>query len=151
MATLQCTLRNQITRFYPRKTLLVPSTKSFHSTALHREHYIKATKAVFDRVAASGPDDRIVLVDFYADWCGPCHALSPVLKKLTSERVAGSGCKLDLVTVDIEDEANGGFDLGQQYKIRALPTVYAFRGGKPLTSFVGALNESGVQEFLDKL
>ncbi|KAJ7047089.1 thioredoxin-like protein, partial [Mycena alexandri] len=103
--------------------------------------------------------DRIVLVDFYAEqlhsWCGPCHALSPVLKKLTTERVAGSGCKLDLVTVDIEDEANGGFDLGQQYKasraIRALPTVYAFRGGKPLTSFVGALNESGVEEFLDKL
>ncbi|KAJ7172213.1 thioredoxin-like protein [Mycena filopes] len=127
------------------------STRLFHSTSYPREHYIKATKAVFDRVAGGGPDDRVVLVDFYADWCGPCHTLSPILERLTTDRAAGSGHKLDLVTIDIEDEVNGGQALAQEYKVRALPTVVAFRGGKPVTSFVGALNEPAVKQFLDKL
>ncbi|KAJ6525706.1 thioredoxin-like protein, partial [Mycena capillaripes] len=102
-------------------------------------------------------DDRVVLVDFFADWCGPCHALSPILKKLTAERAAGSGLQLDLLTIDVENEGNGGFDLSQDYKathvlqVRALPTVVAFRGGKPVHKFVGALNENGVGQFLDKL
>ncbi|KAJ7219558.1 thioredoxin-like protein, partial [Mycena pura] len=87
--------------------------------------------------------DRLVLVDFYADWCGPCHTLSPILRKLTAERTAGSGSQLDLVTLDRQ--------LTQPLQVRALPTVVAFRGGKPLDQFVGALNETGVAKFLDKL
>ncbi|KAJ6597172.1 thioredoxin-like protein [Mycena vulgaris] len=121
-----------------------------HSTPATREHYINATKADFDRLVLHGPADRVVLVDFYADWCGPCHTLSPILKNLTSTRAAGSGSKLDLVTIDIEDES-GGQELAQQFKVRALPTVVAFRGGESQDRFVGALNEGGVKQFLDKL
>ncbi|KAJ6463836.1 putative thioredoxin [Mycena vitilis] len=129
----------------------ISTSRLFHSSSARREHYINTTKAVFDRVAANGPDNRVVLVDFFADWCGPCHALSPILKKLTAERAAGSGRQLDLLTVDVENEEGGGFGLSQTYKVRALPTVVAFRGGEPVHQFVGALNEQGVKDFLDKL
>ncbi|KAJ7510133.1 thioredoxin-like protein [Mycena galericulata] len=121
-----------------------------HSSTSSRQHYINATKADFDRVVSGGPHDRVVLVDFYAEWCGPCHSLSPILRDLTTKRAAGSGSQLDLLTIDIENEENGGFALAQQFKVRALPTVVAFRGGERLGEFVGALNEGGVEKFLDK-
>ncbi|KAJ7709620.1 thioredoxin-like protein, partial [Mycena rosella] len=85
---------------------------------------------------------RVVLVDFYAEWCGPCHSLSPILLKLETERP-----KLDVLTVDIENEEKGGFGLSQI----ALPTVIAYRSGEPIGQFVGALNEGGVKKFLDGL
>ncbi|KAJ7744990.1 thioredoxin-like protein [Mycena maculata] len=137
----------QILRRIPRPAL---RSKLLHSSASNREHYINATKADFDRVVAKGPDDRVVLVDLYADWCGPCHLLSPILRQLTAERKTGSGSNLDLLTVDVENEEKGGFTLSQEFKVRALPTVIAFRGGQRLGEFVGALNEGGVKKFLDK-
>ncbi|KAJ7444849.1 thioredoxin-like protein, partial [Mycena latifolia] len=96
---------------------------------------------------------RVVLVDFYAEWCGPCHSLSPILRKLTDEETTGSGSELDLLTIDIENEDKGGFALSQDFKanVRALPTVIAFRGGNKLGQFVGALNEGGVKKFISEL
>jgi len=89
------------------------------------------------------------LVDFYADWCSPCKLLSPVLEKLTSdpEVKSGSGRPLDLVTVDTDAQ----FDLGQKFQVRSLPTVIAFKDGKPVDKFVGALNEVGVRDFLARV
>ncbi|KAK7020420.1 thioredoxin domain-containing protein [Favolaschia claudopus] len=120
--------------------------RTFVSTSCRKVHYINATKATFDQVASNGSDDRLVLVDFYADWCGPCHALSPILKSVTD----GSD-NLDLVTIDVENESGGGSELAQQFQVSALPTVVAFRGGKQVDKFVGALRKNQVQEFLDKL
>ncbi|KAJ7272048.1 thioredoxin-like protein [Mycena haematopus] len=150
MATLQtCTRRLS-------SSLLRLSARRFHSSPSRREQCIDATKADFDRCVVNGPEDRVVLVDFYADWCGPCHALSPILKDLTQTdgdhvRTAGSGRPLDLLTIDVENESAGGFHLSQEFKVTALPTVFAFRGGKLVDKFVGALNAKGVHQFLDKL
>ncbi|KAJ7085809.1 thioredoxin-like protein [Mycena belliarum] len=142
--------------FLRRTTPLLPvarrlSHPQLHSSAASREHYINATKAVFDQVVSNAPSDRVVLVDFYAEWCGPCHALSPILRDLTDTHTTGSGAPLDLLTIDIENEADGGWDLGQRFKVRALPTVIAFRKGERLAQFVGALNEGGVKKFIDGL
>ncbi|KAJ6502279.1 thioredoxin-like protein [Mycena sanguinolenta] len=147
MATLQT-----CTRRLPG-SLLQLSIRRFHSSPSRREQCINATKDDFDRLVSNGPDDRVVLVDFYADWCGPCHALSPILKDATQKggRVAGSGRSLDLLTIDVENESAGGLNLAQEFKVRALPTVVAFRGGKQVDKFVGALNREGVHQFLDKL
>jgi thioredoxin 1 len=62
---------------------------------------------------------------------------------------AGSGLPVDLVTIDTEDIE--GAQLGQKYKVRALPTVIAFQDGKPIDQFIGALNEQGVRQFLNKV
>jgi thioredoxin 1 len=93
--------------------------------------------------------DRVVLVDFYADWCNPCKMLSPVLEKLTSgdDATSGSGLPLDLVTVDTDAQT----ELAMEYKIRSLPTVIAFQNGKPVSQFMGAMPEGSVRNFISKL
>jgi len=84
-------------------------------------------------------------------WCGPCHTLSPILERLTSnsDTQTRSGLPLDLVKVNTEDD--DGLSLGQKFKIRAFPTVIAFRDGEPVDQFVGALNEPAVRDFLRKI
>jgi len=87
---------------------------------------------------------------FSASWCGPCHQLAPIVEKLTNEpNKSGSGLPFDLVKIDTDTEI--GQALGGQYKVRALPTVIAFRNGKIISQFVGALSEAEVNKFLDKL
>ncbi|OJA18763.1 hypothetical protein AZE42_01626 [Rhizopogon vesiculosus] len=107
---------------------------------------------IFDKVVLNPdppPSDRVVLVDFYAEWCNPCKMISPLLEKLTSDATVktGSGHSLDLVTVDTDTE----FDLAAKYQVRALPTVIAFKDGKQVDQFVGALNEAAIRHFLGKL
>jgi len=84
-----------------------------------------------------------VLVDFWADWCGPCKALTPVLEKVV--RQAGGAVKLVKVNAD-ENQ-----DLAAQLRIQSLPTILAFRDGQPVDGFTGALPESEIKKFIAKL
>ena len=84
-----------------------------------------------------------VLVDFWAEWCGPCKALGPVLEKLEKDY----GGRFKLVKVDTEKEQQ----LAQHFRIRSIPTVYAFVGGQPADQFQGALPEGKLREFIDRL
>ncbi|KAH7889575.1 thioredoxin-like protein [Phlebopus sp. FC_14] len=104
----------------------------------------------FEKVALNeDASNKVVLVDFYADWCGPCKMISPILEKLTADATVrtGSGRSLHLVTVDTDKE----IELGHKYQIRSLPTVMAFKDGKPVDHFVGALNEADVRSFLERV
>ncbi|KAG6376234.1 thioredoxin-like protein [Boletus reticuloceps] len=82
-------------------------------------------------------------------WCRPCKMISPILEKLTGDTniKTGSGCSLDLVTVDTDKE----FELAQKHQIRSLPTVMAFKDGKPINHFIGALSEGDVRKFIQQL
>jgi putative thioredoxin len=82
-----------------------------------------------------------VVVDFWAEWCGPCHALSPVLERETSAR------ELRLVKVNVDAEP----ELAERYGIRGIPAVKAFRNGHVVDEFVGALSPPSVADFLDRL
>ncbi|MGE0313661.1 MAG: thioredoxin [Lautropia sp.] len=84
-----------------------------------------------------------VLVDFWAEWCGPCKALGPVLERLE----AAYGGRFKLVKIDSDKEQQ----LAQHFRIKSIPTVYAFVGGKPVDQFQGALPEGKVREFIDRL
>ncbi|KAI0086389.1 thioredoxin-like protein, partial [Irpex rosettiformis] len=90
-----------------------------------------------------------VLVDFYADWCGPCKMLSPILEKVTNEAnlVTGTGKKVDLVTVDIDQQV----ELAQEFRVRSVPMVVAFRDGAPVSQFVGSIPEPRVRDFIKQL
>ncbi|PCH37772.1 thioredoxin [Wolfiporia cocos MD-104 SS10] len=118
--------------------------RSFHSTPLRREHFLKANVETFTKAISN--KDKVVLVDFYADWCNPCKMLSPILESVTSDPnvKSGSGLPLDLVTIDTDNE----IELAQQYNIRSLPTVLAFKDGQPAHRFVGALPEAQVRAWL---
>ncbi|MFC3226127.1 thioredoxin [Marinibaculum pumilum] len=86
-----------------------------------------------------------VLVDFWAPWCGPCKTLTPVLEKV----VRAAGGKVKLVKVNIDEPQNQ--PLAQQLRIQSIPAVYAFQDGQPVDGFMGALPESQVKQFIERL
>jgi putative thioredoxin len=84
-----------------------------------------------------------VLVDFWAPWCGPCRQLGPALEKIVTE--AGGKVKLVKVNID-ENQALAG-----QMGVRSIPAVFAFSGGQPVDGFMGALPESDIRAFVEKI
>lgn len=94
-----------------------------------------------DVIAAS--KQQPVIVDFWATWCGPCRTLTPILEKQV--RAAGGAVKLVKIDVD-KNPAYAG-----QLRVQSIPTVYAFVNGQPVDGFQGALPESQVKAFIEKL
>jgi thioredoxin len=84
-----------------------------------------------------------VVVDFWADWCGPCKTLAPVLERLVAERDG----QVELVKVDID--ANP--ELAARFGVRGIPNVKAFKNGAVVDEFVGAVSPNTVSGFLDRL
>lgn len=84
-----------------------------------------------------------VLVDFWAPWCGPCKQLAPALEKAVAE----AGGRVRLVKMNIDDHPSIAGQLG----IQSIPAVIAFVDGQPVDGFMGAVPESKINEFIDKL
>ena len=82
-----------------------------------------------------------VLVDFWAEWCGPCKAIAPVLEELSSEY--GSQLKITKVNVDESPE------LAQQFQVRSIPTLLIFKEGEVAEQLVGAMSKAALKQKLD--
>ena len=87
--------------------------------------------------------EKPVIVDFWAPWCGPCKQLMPVLEKA----VAAAGGHVLMAKVNIDENQ----ELAAALRIQSVPTVYAFFQGRPVDAFQGALPESQIKIFIDKL
>ena len=112
-----------------------PSSKS--------DHIKDGTDASFMADVIEASKTQPVIVDFWATWCGPCRTLTPTIEKVVN---AAKGA-VKLVKIDVDK--NPGF--AGQLRVQSIPTVYAFVDGRPVDAFQGALPESQVRAFVEKL
>ena len=106
-------------------------------------HAVDVATPDFEREVLEASRALPVVVDFWAPWCAPCRALTPILEKLAAE-YAG---RIKLVKVNSDENQ----ELAAAFGVRSIPDVMAFREGKPVAHFLGALPESQVRAFIDKL
>lgn len=83
--------------------------------------------------------DKPVLVDFYADWCGPCKMMSPVVDEMAEEKTDVKVCQINI------DE---NMEIAQKYRVMSIPTFIAFKGGEEAGRQIGAVPKSALEELV---
>jgi putative thioredoxin len=101
------------------------------------------TDQTFQQAVIDRSHEVPVVVDFWAEWCGPCRALTPALERAAESRAG----KVDLVKVDVDSNRS----LSAQYQVQGIPAVKAFRDGQVVDEFVGAVPAAQVERFMDGL
>ena len=98
---------------------------------------IKLTKDNFDQEVMQS--DKPVLVDFYADWCGPCKMMGPVVEEIANEETGVKVCK-----INIDEE----MAVAQKYGVMSIPTFIAFKNGEIAGKQIGAVPKSKLQDMI---
>jgi putative thioredoxin len=104
---------------------------------------VDVTESSFEQDVIERSRETPVIVDFWAAWCGPCQALTPVLEQEVERREGA------VVLAKVDVDANPG--LSASYRVQGIPAVKAFRDGRVVAEFVGARAPAGVATFIDEL
>lgn len=107
-----------------------------------QDNVYDTSTATFAQDVLEASKEALVLVDFWADWCGPCKQLTPVIESVV--RSYGGKVRLAKLNVDQHPAISG------QLRIQSLPTVYAFLDGRPIDGFAGVQPESAIREMIDR-
>lgn len=108
-----------------------------------RPTVVDVTDATFEQMVVEESKSRPVVVDLWAEWCGPCKSLGPILEKVAGER----GGQFLLAKLDVDTNPS----TAQAFGVQSIPTVVAFKDGQPVNGFVGAYPEREVNEFVDSI
>jgi thioredoxin 1 len=81
----------------------------------------------------------VAIIDFYAEWCGPCRTLGPVLNELASENP-----NIDVIKVNVDDNS----DLSAEFKIRSIPAVFIYKDGEKINQFVGMKSKEDILKLI---
>ncbi|CAG8472460.1 1323_t:CDS:2 [Paraglomus brasilianum] len=133
------------TRFLTRPTVstfavLRRGSACFHSSSvLQTGKVFEAQEETFGSLVEKASEP--VIVDFYAEWCGPCKVLAPII-----ESAVNSNKKVTLVKVDVDKIP----DIAHKYGVSSMPTVKAFHKGKVVGGFIGAQHAKFVKEFVER-
>jgi len=103
---------------------------------------INVTEAEFNDQVIEASERKLIVVDFWAPWCGPCKQLTPILEKIISK----SGDKITLVKINIDENQQ----IAAQLRIQSIPTVYAFKDKQIVNAFQGVIPEGQIIEFIEK-
>lgn len=102
---------------------------------------LKTTDATFEEQVLN--NDKVVLVDFWAEWCGPCKMIAPVLDQVAED--ANYADKLQIAKVNVDENS----DVPSKFGIRGIPTLILFRNGEIVAQKTGALSKAQLTEFID--
>ena len=103
---------------------------------------IDVTETEFNDQVIEASESKLIVVDFWAPWCGPCKQLTPILEKIISK----SGDKITLVKINIDENQQ----IAAQLRIQSIPTVYAFKDKQIINAFQGVIPEGQIIEFIEK-
>ena len=103
---------------------------------------IDVTEAEFNDQVIEASENKLIVVDFWAPWCGPCKQLTPILEKIISK----SEDKITLVKINIDENQQ----IAAQLRIQSIPTVYAFKDKQIVNAFQGVIPEGQIIEFIEK-
>lgn len=106
------------------------------------ENVVDVTIQNFQQVLLEGSKEKLIIIDFWADWCESCKQLMPILERIAAQNPE----QLTLAKVNCDDQQ----ELAMQFGIRSLPTVAFFKDGQPLDSFTGVKSESEIKELLSQ-
>jgi putative thioredoxin len=101
------------------------------------------TDATFETAVLTASMERPVVVDLWAPWCGPCRTLGPIIEKVVDEQMGA----VALVKVNIDENPQ----IAQAFRVQSIPAVFAISGGSVVDSFIGALPETEVRAFIERL
>ncbi len=103
---------------------------------------IDVNESDFNDLVIEASQNKLIIVDFWAPWCGPCKQLTPILEKIISK----SGEKVTLVKINIDENQQ----IAAQLRIQSIPTVYAFKDKQIVNAFQGVIPENQIIEFIEK-
>jgi putative thioredoxin len=103
---------------------------------------IDVTETEFNDQVIEASENKLIVVDFWAPWCGPCKQLTPILEKIISK----SEDKITLVKINIDENQQ----IAAQLRIQSIPTVYAFKDKQIVNAFQGVIPEGQIIEFIEK-
>ena len=103
---------------------------------------VDVNESEFNEKVIEASENKLIVVDFWAPWCGPCKQLTPILEKIISK----SGDKITLVKINIDENQQ----IAAQLRIQSIPTVYAFKDKQIVNAFQGVITENQIIEFVEK-